>query len=160
LRENKTAKEIKEKYMPKRYDAFGRPLQWWQSSMHSVMGSEEYHRAHDTTPAYYDTEWDHHPQYKVRVEPGMSYVAETVHSVRKVIVGIAVVIALVILLGGFMVMGAMQTAVSQQVHPAPGDGKICGYATTHDGTKIALKTQTDTSFTLRGDVNSQQNCGY
>lgn len=143
-----------------RTDAYGRPLKWYQSSTHSVVSTEEYHRGREVNPHYYDTEWDHHPQYKIRTEPRLSYQGEVLQNLRKVIVVAVVILALLIISGGFMIMGAMQNAVQSQIHPSPTDGKICGYATTHDGTKIALKTQTDTTFSLRGDVNSQTNCGY
>lgn len=143
-----------------RTDAYGRPLKWYQSSTHSVVSTEEYHRGREVNPHYYDTEWDQHPQYKVRVEPGLSYQASVLQNFRKIIVVFVATVALIVVIIGFMIMGAMQTTVSQQIHPNVQDGKVCGHSYTHDGTPITLKSQTDTSFDLNGHVYSSTNCGY
>jgi len=145
-----------------RYDHTGRKLKWYQSSMHSVMGSEAYQQQREENNPYhwYEEEYPYSHRDRLQVDPQLSYVGQTVLTVKNILIGICVAITLIVVLGGFMVMGAMQTAVSQQIHPNVQDGKVCGHSYTHNGTPITLKSQTDTSFDLSGHVYTSTNCGY
>lgn len=94
------------------------------------------------------------------VQEELPYRLRMLHQFRKPLAITISVFVILVALACFLFENSIQNAQAQQLKQMQQNNKVCGIQHTHDGTPIVLHYQTDTTFQLNGNVNTQTNCGY